>query len=571
MEPSYIVTSHDSSTFHYPPTVEHATISSRPKTLALDTLDTFDIKNNSRVDLDLHSAVKERERNLAPIDGGFLAWRFIFLAFLVEGFVWGIPLSFGVFLDFDPYSQMSSTMAAIIGQQFPALIFVNFHHQFINQLALFSYIISVIRLTFFFWGDFTGTLCTGILYCIGSFVMSLMNNFPKSAVYFPTIGTLVCSGSFLAASYSTNAWQLLLCQGIVYGIGGVSEPCSAFTLQVYLKWLDSVRLENYAISYPALFFLAEWWVVKRGLAGSIMFAGELHIRVRVDHSTCSRLGVEEIWNPCDSAWSWGGISDWHGSNITFLSWASPRVCQTPCTPRYNQKIFQETNLLGIPFIECDAEVYVEKKQLLQSFDISNGLKFKDHILSRHFTCPPTPLRLVTDIIILQTIFKSLRAIPHLKTGSPGGIVLGLFAGSSTIGQIVTGALSDHYDLNWIIGLTSVASSVSIFVLWGYSEGFLMLAAFAVVYGISAGGFSCLWQRFAMIIAPSEPNASGLVVYFATSRGIANVLTGPIAGALLQSSSSTKAGYKSLVYYSGSLMVLCTVGVFTRGLYRIMKH
>ncbi|KAA1082235.1 hypothetical protein PGTUg99_028659 [Puccinia graminis f. sp. tritici] len=51
----------------------------------------------------------------------------------------------------------------------------------------------------------------------------------------------------------------------------------------------------------------------------------------------------------------------------------------------------------------------------------------------------------------------------------------------------------------------------------------------------------------MIIAPSEPNSGGLVVYFATSRGIANVLTGPIAGGILQRSSSTKAGYKSLVF------------------------
>jgi MFS family permease len=59
-------------------------------------------------------------------------------------------------------------------------------------------------------------------------------------------------------------------------------------------------------------------------------------------------------------------------------------------------------------------------------------------------------------------------------------VLGLFAAASAIGQLVTGALSDHYDLNWIIGVTSVSSSVSIFVLWGYSEGFAMLAAFAIV-------------------------------------------------------------------------------------------
>ncbi|KAI9615102.1 hypothetical protein H4Q26_011641 [Puccinia striiformis f. sp. tritici PST-130] len=182
-------------------------------------------------------------------------------------------------------------------------------------------------------------------------------------------------------------------------------------------------------------------------------------------------------------------------------------------------------------------------------------------------------RLPVSLLQSLSFFVPTLYMPTYATsiGSPGGIVLGLFAGSSIIGQIVTGGLSDHYDLSWIIGVTSVASSVSIFVLWGHSEGFAMLAAFAIVYGISAGGFSCLWQRFAMIIAPSEANSGSLVVYFATSRGIANVLTGPIAGALLQNSPSTKAGYKSLVYYSGSLMILCTLGVSMKGLYRIIRN
>ncbi|WAQ91227.1 hypothetical protein PtA15_14A109 [Puccinia triticina] len=404
---------------------------------------------------------KDREKILAPIDGGFLAWRFIFLSFLVEGYVWGIPLSFGVFLDFHPYSQMSSTMAAIIG-----------------------------------------TLCTGILYCIGSIVLSLMENIPKSAVYLPTIGTIICSGSFLAASYSTNAWQLLLCQGILYGIGGA------------------------LLYYPALFFLSEWWVVKRGLAGSIMFAGT------------SVFGL--IIPP---------VLDW-----------SLKKYGTPQTLRGLGAAFLIGMAPILPFFRGRLPVSVRRRA-----PAAPTRKYLKRPIFWAFTC----LNLLQSLsFFVPTLYMPTYAT---SIGSPGGIVLGLFAGSSIIGQLLTGALSDHYDLSWIIGVTSVASSVSIFVLWGHSDGFAMLAAFAIVYGISAGGFSCLWQRFAMIIAPSEPNSGSLVVYFATSRGIANVLTGPIAGALLQSSPSTKAGYKSLVYYSGSLMILCTIGVSIKALYRIMKN
>ncbi|KAA1133576.1 hypothetical protein PGTUg99_025267 [Puccinia graminis f. sp. tritici] len=164
MDPAEL-SSHELATFHSPHHDHQATISSRPKNIVHEP---DLIKNNQRLELDFQSASKDRERTLAPVDGGFLAWRFIFLSFLVEGYVWGIPLSFGVFLDFPPYSQMSSTMAAIIG-----------------------------------------TLCTGILYCIGSIVLSLMENFPRSALYLPTVGTLVCSGSFVAASYSTKVSPFL--------------------------------------------------------------------------------------------------------------------------------------------------------------------------------------------------------------------------------------------------------------------------------------------------------------------------------------------------------------------------
>ncbi|KAA1079312.1 hypothetical protein PGT21_007543 [Puccinia graminis f. sp. tritici] len=159
MSPSEL-SSHELTTFHQPQNENQAAISSRPRSnLAHET----DNRNSPRLDPSFNPTSEDQGKTLAPTDGGFLAWRFIFLAFVVEGFVWGIPLSFGVFLNFPPYSHMSSTMAAIIG-----------------------------------------TLCTGILYCIGSFVLSLMESFPKSTRYLPTVGTLVCSGSFLAGSYSTS-------------------------------------------------------------------------------------------------------------------------------------------------------------------------------------------------------------------------------------------------------------------------------------------------------------------------------------------------------------------------------
>lgn len=65
-------------------------------------------------------------------------------------------------------------------------------------------------------------------------------------------------------------------------------------------------------------------------------------------------------------------------------------------------------------------------------------------------------------------------------GLPGGIILALFSAASIFGQIMAGTFSDHFDLSWLIGITSICSATSIFGLWGPSKGFPMLASFAII-------------------------------------------------------------------------------------------
>jgi hypothetical protein len=87
--PAYNLTSHDRSAFHHPPNLDQATpiASCRPKNAAHHLVD--QLKSNQRLELDFQSVINDCEKSLAPIDGGFSAWRFVFMSFLVEGFVWG--------------------------------------------------------------------------------------------------------------------------------------------------------------------------------------------------------------------------------------------------------------------------------------------------------------------------------------------------------------------------------------------------------------------------------------------------------------------------------------------------
>ncbi|KAG0151815.1 hypothetical protein CROQUDRAFT_86462 [Cronartium quercuum f. sp. fusiforme G11] len=59
---------------------------------------------------------EEEEPNLPMSDRGFLAWRFLVVLFILEGLLWAPPLSFGVFLNYSPYSEMSRTLAASTGE-----------------------------------------------------------------------------------------------------------------------------------------------------------------------------------------------------------------------------------------------------------------------------------------------------------------------------------------------------------------------------------------------------------------------------------------------------------------------
>lgn len=399
---------------------------------------------------------KEEGNTLPSHDGGFQAWRFLFIAFMIEGAVFGPPISFGVFLDYPPYSDMNKSLAAFIG-----------------------------------------TLCSGILYCFGAVLTPLMEKHPWITKWGPTLGTITCSASCLAAGYSTKPWQLIVTQGLMYGFGGS------------------------LLYYPGFVFLAEWWVERRGFAGSVMFSG------------ASAFGL--VYPP---------VLEWslkkYGSAITYRAFAVFwLVVVLPMIPFFHGRL-----------------------------PMAHRRNPQNLFMSRYLKRPLFWAFMWVTLIQSLAFFVPSLYMPAYATikGLPGGIVLALYSGASIFGQLLVGTISDHFDSSWLIGITSMCSGISILGLWGHCNGFPMLASFAVIYGLSAGGFSCLWQRFAMLVAPSEPKAGNLISFFATSRGIANVLTGPIAGALVQNSSSAAQGYQTLVYYSGTLMLLSSIGVGIRVLY-----
>lgn len=144
-------------------------------------------------------------------DRGKEAYKFLFAAFIVEGFLWGFPLSYGLFQKFY--------------QGHP-----DFEDQHDNVALV-------------------GTLATSIFFLGAPLATPLAKRFQRWQREIIVVGWLVCVISLVAASFAKSVWTLVMTQGVLYGLG--------FT----------------ALYFPVLRMLNEWFIARRGLAYGVMFAG----------------------------------------------------------------------------------------------------------------------------------------------------------------------------------------------------------------------------------------------------------------------------------------------------------
>ncbi|KIK61604.1 hypothetical protein GYMLUDRAFT_243300 [Collybiopsis luxurians FD-317 M1] len=154
------------------------------------------------------------QSSLPPMDKGHRAWIFLAAAFVVEAVVWGLPTSFGIFLDV--YLNDSTYSSQPNAQTLLPLI---------------------------------GPVASGIIYCSGPFISPVITRYPyhrRTSLY---IGALLCWISLFTASYTTKVLQLVILQGVLYAIGGS------------------------LLYFPCISYLSEWFNQKRGFANGVVFAG----------------------------------------------------------------------------------------------------------------------------------------------------------------------------------------------------------------------------------------------------------------------------------------------------------
>lgn len=87
------------------------------------------------------------------------------------------------------------------------------------------------------------------MYLGSPFSFALLQRFPSHRRFCAVAGLVIMTISLVSSSFATRVWHLILTQGILYAIGGSM------------------------LYTPAIIFLDEWFIARKGLAFGLMWAG----------------------------------------------------------------------------------------------------------------------------------------------------------------------------------------------------------------------------------------------------------------------------------------------------------
>ena len=98
-----------------------------------------------------------------------------------------------------------------------------------------------------------------------------------------------------------------------------------------------------------------------------------------------------------------------------------------------------------------------------------------------------------------------------------------------------GFLVDRFHVTVPIFMSTSVSTLSILVFWGLTSSQPMLYVFAILWGLSGGGYAAVWSGCAKSMSSSTTNLdTGMVIsLMCTGKGIASVVSGPLSEQLLR--------------------------------------
>ena len=142
----------------------------------------------------------------------------------------------------------------------------------------------------------------------------------------------------------------------------------------------------------------------------------------------------------------------------------------------------------------------------------------------------------------------------------GTVTVSLFNTTSVFSQVALGFLSDRLHVTTVILISTLGTTASVFLLWGFSTSLPLLCIFSLVYGLFAGGFTSTYTGSIKEVKKANDRAEAGLVFglLAAGRGIGSVVSGPLSEALL--SERPWAGEAILGYGTGYGGLIIFTGV-----------
>lgn len=335
---------------------------------------------------------------------------------------------------------------------------------------------------------------------------------PHATTLLPLVGTcssglMFCSGAIIypyMCQYPRHRrplrWAgILLCCASLFASSYVRKVWELVMLQGVLYAIGG------ALAYhPCISYMSEWFVRRRGLANGVLFAG----------TSAGGLALPFILPALLKAY---GIF----VTLRIISVAS-LLLLLACHPFIKPRL-PESRIPGPAPRTSISPILGDRT--FWAILVANTLQ------GFAFFIP---------LVWLPTFASTLQLRTALSSAA-----LALLNGSSALGPMLVGLLSDRLS-PWPIALIgSALSCLCTFVFWGAMRNTVGLMLFGATYGLVAGSWSTLWGQFAHRISKGDPSLSmSLYGLFMMTRGLGNILCTPISTALLSTSISSTTAYRS---------------------------
>ncbi|EEP80141.1 predicted protein [Uncinocarpus reesii 1704] len=245
---------------------------------------------------------------------------------------------------------------------------------------------------------------------------------------------------------------------------------------------------------PAIVFVDEWFVRRKGLAFGVMWAG---------------TGFAGITVPFLMSW----MLERFNLKVTLLAWAViVAIVSVPLLvvvrPRIPISQSHRPRRLTFGFL------YEKSVWFIQLGNILEGLGY------------------FMPNIYLPSYARTLGVRNEAITAT-----IALLNGAAVFGCIFVGFLIDRFHVTTVILISTIGATFSIFILWGLSSSIALLCIFSITYGFFAGGYSSTYAGIIRELRSDESDGGGepgmVIGFLAAGRGIGSVICGPLSEALVK--------------------------------------